>query len=774
MISLIQQITGKVIKRINLIVQQQPTLSRSKLARIVCEWLELKDHTGQPKVTSCRIALLKLHKKGLVELPNVNQPSNFTKNTKPKREDEQIDWPEITGLLSEIGVIELVKINKGDKQLSKIWNTMMQQHHYLGSGPLCGAQMRYLIKSKTGWLGGFSFSASAWQLKARDQWIGWNEQTRKTNLNKIVNNSRFLILPTIKVKNLASHVLAKASKQLPEDWQERYGYKPVLLETFIEKNRFAGTCYKATNWQHIGETAGRGRQDRHNKADKPIKSIYMYSLTKNFKEILCNTPEGQETSNHPGQQQLSTNKKAAKPKDWVEQELSQVTFKDKRTNDRLLTITRDIYARPQANIPQACGTPAKIKATYRFFKHKETSMEKILSAHYDATVKRIAEHPVVLAVQDTSTLDYSTHPATKGLGPVGTKKSKNIGLLLHDTMTYNLDGTPLGLIDVQCWARDPENTGKSAIRHQLPITEKESNKWLKSFEATTKVQKQVSQTKIISVGDRESDIFELFQMATTAPSELLVRATHNRRLVKEQNQLYKYIQNQKSSGIQELKVPKRGNQKARTALMEIRFAEVTLKPPKQKKGLSPLTLWAVLASEINAPAGVEPLRWLLLTTLAVHTFEQACEKLTWYAMRWGIEVYHRTLKSGCKIEQRQLGDVDSIKTCLAIDMIVAWRIYFLSKLGRETPDVPCTVFFEEKEWQALVAYVNRDVKAISKPPTLYTAMRMVGSLGGFIGRKGDGEPGTQTLWRGLQRLADITISWKIFTTISPQCATNHT
>jgi len=152
---------------------------------------------------------------------------------------------------------------------------------------------------------------------------------------------------------------------------------------------------------------------------------------------------------------------------------------------------------------------------------------------------------------------------------------------------------------------------------------------------------------------------------------------------------------------------------------------------------------------------------MLLTTLEVKDFEQACEKLIWYTKRWGIEIYHRTLKSGCKIENRQLGNVERLETCLAIDMVVAWRIYHLTKLGRETPDLPCTVFFEDSEWQALVCFVHKIPIPPEKPPSLKEAVRMVASLGGFLGRKSDGEPGTQTTWLGLQRLDDITAMWVV-------------
>ena len=196
--------------------------------------------------------------------------------------------------------------------------------------------------------------------------------------------------------------------------------------------------------------------------------------------------------------------------------------------------------------------------------------------------------------------------------------------------------------------------------------------------------------------------------------------------------------------------------------MSIRHAGVSMLAPTGHTG-PPIPVWAVLAQEQDAPASVKPLEWMLLTTVPVTSFEQATEKLIWYARRWGIEVLHRTLKSGCRIEKRQFGQADRIEACLAIDLVVAWRIYYLNKLGREVPQAPCTVYFEEAEWKALMVFTTNNPVAPPQPPTLRDALRRVAALGGFLGRKSDGEPGTQTLWIGLQRLDDIVCMWRVMT-----------
>jgi len=744
--------SSELIDQIKSAISTQPDLSRQQLARQVCEWLDWRSPNGKLKQMNCRQALLKLHRKGLIELPEAKHHPNLMKSCSTVDVEAFAEPLPIECLLAELGQISLVRLQPGERVQSRRWNAMMNRYHYLGSGPLCGAQIRYFIESEhVGIVGGLAFSAAAWRLWARDSWIGWDEVTRQKQLNQIVNNSRFLILPQINVKNLASHVLALATKQLLIDWQNQYAITPLLLETFVEKERFLGTCYRAANWIHLGQTKGRGRQDSNNTHSVPIKDVYVFPLHQKARTML-----NMESHQH----QAVPSPKAV---DWADEEFGLAELGDQRRLDRLLIIARDFYARPQASVPQACQSRAKTKAAYRFFDERKHSMEKILTPHYESTQQRVKQEKIVLAVQDSTSLKYSTHPATEGLGSLSTNQQA-IGLLLHDTLAFNTERTPLGLLDVQCWARHPEEYGKKHRSHQWPIEQKESYKWLKSYQALAAVQKQCSETMLVCVGDREADIYELFELALKNQDgpKLLVRARHDRMLAEGNGHLWDYVQVQPSSGIQEIHVPRQGYRKARVAQLEIRFAQVTLKPPGNKKGLKPLTIGAVLAREINCPDDVkEPIEWLLLTTIEVATFEQAIQILDYYTCRWSIEVYHRTLKSGCKIEERQLRHADRIEACLAIDMVVAWRIFHLTKLGREVPDVPCTVFFEEAEWKALTTYKTNSPLPPEKPPTLREAIRMVASLGGFLGRKSDGEPGTKSMWVGLQRLEDMTAMWKI-------------
>jgi len=721
----------------------------------VCEWLNWKSPNGKPKEMSCRVALLKLHRKGHLSLPE----PGVRHWTEARGERPPLSLPEVEALrcrLKKLGEIKLVLVESKNRPLSRLWNDLMERYHYLGAGPLCGAQVRYLIESSVyGRMGGLAFSAAAWRVAPRDRWIGWSEEARKANLAKVVCNSRFLLVP--RVAHLASHVLSLCAGRVWQDWVERYGVRPVLLETYVERDRFQGTCYRSANWVRVGETQGRGRMDRDRAYSAPVKDVYVYPLQKNARKELC----GEPSKPIRGQ-----SREAGLAQDWAEEEFREADLGDRRLNHRVVSIAKAFYARPQANIPQACQTRAEAKATYRFFDHPETSMEKVLAPHTEATLERISREEVVLAVQDTTSLNYTAHPRTQDLGPIGYRRDRGIGLMLHSTLAFNREGTPLGFLDVQCWARDAKDFGKKKRRHSVPIEQKESYKWLASFRKVAEAQKRCPKSTLVSVGDREADIYELFEMVLSdlSGAKLLIRAEQDRLLAEGQGHLWEKMARQEVAGIQELQVPRQKNRPARVARLEVRFAEVTLKPPQRKKGRNELTLWAVWARETEAPAEGERIEWMLLTTVPVTTFEEAIEKLAWYTIRWGIEIFHKTLKSGCKVEERQLGHADRIETCLAIDMVVAWRIFHLVKLGRETPDVPCTVFFEEAEWKALVAYVTHNPNPPEHPPTLREAMRMVASLGGFLGRKGDGEPGTKSLWLGLQRLDDLSSMWKLLTT----------
>ena len=419
-----------------------------------------------------------------------------------------------------------------------------------------------------------------------------------------------------------------------------------------------------------------------------------------------------------------------------------------------------------ANIPEACdGDTTKMQATYRFLSHEDATFEMVLQPHFAATERRIRElsSGVVLVPQDTTSLNYTNLRYAEGFGPIGTTKDGAQGLHLHSSLAITAEGLPLGFLDAQCWARPAEEFGKKAKRHQLPIEEKESYRWLRNYQAVAAVQARNPHVTMVSVGDREADIYELFAEAEKNPKgpKLLVRARHDRELKDKRAPLIETMEGMPIAGHQVVHLPRQKDRPARDAKLTIRHAAVTLCPPQDKPHLPPISIWAVLAREEKAPKDAEPIDWLVLTTIAVETLEQAVEKLQWYAKRWTIEVFHRTLKSGCCIENRQLQNAERIETCLAIDMVIAWRISYLVKLGREVPNLPCNVYFDEPEWKALVVYTTKNPIPPDEPPPLGKVVRMVARLGGFLGRKRDGEPGAECLWRGFDKLYYLVGMWLI-------------
>ncbi len=748
----------EVLQRINAAVSDQPQWSRAELARRVCDWLDWRTEGGKRKQMSCRVALGRLAERGLINLPAPRRTVRFggvsfarIRSNVPSR---------LEGTVKELGKLKLVLVRAKDGELDLQWKKLVATHHYLGYRPLCGAQLRYLIVCEHGYVGALGFSAAALYLKARDRWIGWSHAARQANLRYVVANSRFVIARQVKVTNLASKVLGMAQKRLARDWHEAYGYRPLLLETYVEAKRFAATSYRAANWISVGRTCGRGRQDRDHRARQPIKDIYLYPLDPDCQKTLCEEPGPARLSPTPCTQPQKP------PRDWAEQEFGKVRLRDGRHRHRLFSVARDFYAQPAANIPQACQSRAKTKAAYRLFKHKALSMEALLSSHYHATMERIAREQikVVLAVQDTTSFNYDTHAEMEGLGPINKRVDGAQGILLHDTMAYTTEGTAMGLVDIQVWARDPKQFGQRVTRYQRPIEQKESFKWLKSFRAAARLQRQLGgASTVVSVGDREADVYELFLLAKSDPAnpKLLVRAESDRRVKDQSACLWEYMESQAVAGERVVHIPRKKGRVPRHAVLQIRFAPVELRPPKRKPTLGALKVWAVYVTEVHPPSQKDAVEWMLLSTVEVNDLEQALEKVDWYKRRWGIEEYHRTIKSVCRIENRQLGDRTVWQNCLAIDLVVAWRIEHIKKLSRTTPQAPCSVAFEEHEWQALLAFKRPDQPLPSTPPNVREITRFTAELGGFLGRNSDGEPGSITIGRGLQRLHDIAIGFLI-------------
>lgn len=270
------------LKKVRTILQANPLVNRQNLSRMICQEFQWIAPNGRLKEMSCKVAMLKLHRNGLIELPAPRRTSNNGYAVKIS----SLSDPgfSLHKSIQEIGAIEIKPV--ATKMESRLWNELIERYHYLGHKPLPGAQIRYLLYCREGLLGAIGFSAAAWKTAPRDTWIGWNRERREKNLQLVVNNSRYLIVPWVRVKHVASKILSLCARRIRADWKARYAYEPVLLETFVEKDRFKGTCYKAANWVYVGSTQGRGKKDVHHEHREPIKDIWMYPLQTDFRQTL--------------------------------------------------------------------------------------------------------------------------------------------------------------------------------------------------------------------------------------------------------------------------------------------------------------------------------------------------------------------------------------------------------------------------------------------------------------------------------------------------------
>ena len=439
---------------------------------------------------------------------------------------------------------------------------------------------------------------------------------------------------------------------------------------------------------------------------------------------------------------------------WSVREFDGLDLGDARLNRRLLTMAEAFGAHPQAPINQASVDWQDTKAAYAFFANPNALPSQIVLPHQQRTLERMAAYPLVVAIQDTTFLNFTHHSATEGLGPIGGGQR---GLVMHSTLAVTPSGLPLGLLDQQIWAR-PESEQGSRRAKQRPIAEKESAKWLVALRES--VTMTPSEIRLVTVADREADIFEFLAEASELEVEYIIRAAQDRRLKGEVSLLWAHMAKQEVVGTVTVEVPKRGTKPARQAEPNVRVAHLRLQPPQRGADdpgvwLEPLEVWAVWLHEERPPAGVEALDWLLLTNVAIENWQAATERIGWYCLRPLIESWHKILKSGCTVEDCRLESAERLKPYLTLMGIIAWRLFWLTHINRQTPEASCTTILADHEWKALYATVHRHAVLPATPPTVRQAVRWIAQLGGFLGRKGDGEPGITTLWRGWSRLADL-------------------
>lgn len=446
---------------------------------------------------------------------------------------------------------------------------------------------------------------------------------------------------------------------------------------------------------------------------------------------------------------------------WSVREFAGLNLGDARLNRRLLTMAEAFGAQPQASINQASEDWQATKAAYAFFANPTVDSSDILLPHQQRTLERMAAEELVLAVQDTCFLNYSDHPATTGLGPIGGGQT---GLVMHTTMAFTPHGLPLGILDQRIWARSEAPAPRGRRR---TIAEKESQKWLNALEESQSV--TPSEIRLVTIADREADLYEFLDRAHELEAEYVIRATHDRKVVGEIGPLWAHMASLPVAGSITVTLPARPKRPARTADLQVRSGQVTLQPPSRPADdpgvwFEPLTIWAIWLHEPTPPTGAEPVDWLLLTNVAVTTWDEVTERIAWYGSRPGIESWHKILKSGCTVEQSRLEAAEKLIPYLTLMGIIAWRLFWLTHINRQSPDASCTRILADHEWKALYTKIKRTAVLPAEPPTVRQAVRWIAQLGGFLGRKGDGEPGITTIWRGWSRLTDIAEVYRLLTT----------
>jgi len=432
-------------------------------------------------------------------------------------------------------------------------------------------------------------------------------------------------------------------------------------------------------------------------------------------------------------------------------------FGDKRLGTRLARILEQLSGNPAASISAACKDPYQAKAVYRFVGNDDVTVEAVTSITRNVTIENInaAKPSVLLIPQDTTEVNYSDLKATSGLGTIGSKKT-SLGIHVHTAVAISEEGEMFGLLAQKIWVRPPEDFGKSdASRKGLPIEEKESYKWLETLD---KVGTSFPEgTKVVHVCDREGDIFELFCKANNDGANYLCRRFQNRS-IEEENGLSKLddmIDASPVAGKITVQVPRDShtNRKARIAEVEIKYGKCKIKKPPALAGNKELPesvkIYFVTVNETDPPEGQERLFWQLITNVPMETFEDAVTLVQWYTQRWKIETFHRTLKSGCKVEELQSGSAEKLMKLISIYSILALQIMLLSYIARTHPDKSCEICFTEEEWKVLYRVANQTRKLPDKPPTIHEAVVMIAKMGGFLARKSDGFPGVTTVWRGL-------------------------
>lgn len=677
--------------------------SRHELVEEFCRWAHWRNGKGELCVSSANVALQRLEEQGLVRLPPPQaRPARAGER---KLRDDGLPLPPLAQL-SEISLsrLRLILVAGSQDPQHLLWNRLISREHPLQRAPLVGAQLRYLIVAgENDILGALGFGPPAFYLSCRDCWIGWDGQARAQNRNRVVGLSRFLIRPGVRWPNLATRCYRLALQRLRQDWLERYGVELLLVETYVDRRTHTGRSLVAANWLRIGQSQGRGRSTPR-KTDKPrsIKDVWVWQWDPQARTHL------QERTLPPV---VPRSIFSASPRlSWVEQELDGLDLGHLTLKRRYARMLEGRWAKPDQSFFSSFQGKQATNAAYEFLANPraELNFPNLISAHCQNTRRRMAAEAVVLLAQDTTPLSYNTLQKTTGLGPIGDNAHPGRGLLLHTLQAFRLDGIPLGTAGAELWARD--QLSDTAHRNQQSIDQKESVRWVNAFQLAAQIARQMPQTVLFCAGDRENDIIEVYDRSTVAPDNLffLVRAQHDR-VLDSGEKLWAHLAVQPCGATMDVRIPRHKNRPARPATLELRWAPISIRPPRVgcKNSWGALRLWALQAKEINPPAEAQPIEWLLLTNWKIDSLKTARRLVRWYGLRWGIECWHQVLKDVCQVEKRQMKSAQALGRALGLDMMVAWRVLLSCRLGKAHPHLPASVLYSPEELAILEIYKKK-------------------------------------------------------------------
>ena len=663
---------------------------RMEFARAVCQKFHFVDSVGNWRISSCIAVLRDLEAAGRIQLPP--RTASTSGPSRPKMQAASV--PHATDVPDRVDKISGFSVQRVDTKVdAQLLARLLHDEHPQGAAQHSGRQLRYVITSDHGVLGGFVFASPALTLKPRDRWIGWNTEQRRLQLSRVLGMSRFLIRPHIACQHLASKAIGHCLRRVPTDFVARYKIVPLLCETFSGA-AYYGTSLAASGWLWLGRTAGRGRYSLPGQTTER-KGIWLRPLYPDWRAQL-GVPEPDFTPPLRPKQVLDPGEGLAMDV-WANNEFGAVPLNKALVKRLIKSVKIQAKAPAKAFFSAANGDDAAVKGYYRMIERPDTGTftpDAILTAHRERSLCRIRGAKTALLIQDGSDLNFVTHGACEGSSVIsrttGSKGTLNIHM--QSTFAVNEDGVPLGVPRIEF-----DYPNGQAEKDKAP-EERASARWLRGWRDSSELAAKASGTRVISVMDREGNIAALFaERHAKGGAELLVRAKHDR-VFSDSQTLFDRLRTSPPQAAHKIRVDRASAR--RFAHTQVRWHVMNLRVPQRERGRlgkEPFPLTAVHVIEPNPPANAEPVEWLLLTTLPIMRPSEAIEVLDFYAFRWRSEDWYRILKNGCEVEKIAHSTAARITRAMTINAVIAWRLSVLTRLGHATPEISASHMLDDAE-----------------------------------------------------------------------------